>query len=55
MATITDKEFIEPEEIWTSIFKCPNCKEECIQQLDEYCSCCGVKLTWDESAKEYFT
>lgn len=51
---ITSKDVCEPEEIWTSIFKCPNCHQDCISQYDNYCNNCGTKVNFTESAKKYF-
>lgn len=51
---ITKDDFVDSEEIWTSIFRCPHCKEECVQQNDNFCSCCGKEVTWNDNTIEFF-
>lgn len=44
---VTSNQYIGEDEIFTAIFVCPNCDEDCLFIEFNFCPNCGVKLVWE--------
>jgi hypothetical protein len=43
---ITDKEYVDTDEIYAPFYKCKVCEETSLREGFNFCSNCGIKLTW---------
>lgn len=44
---IRAEDYVNHEETFGAVYRCPSCKDECLSTSFKFCPNCGVELDWD--------